>query len=56
MSDDEWLSIKEVATELKVHASTIWQLIKDGHIEAARVGRQWRIKRSELERYLEGER
>ena len=53
---EEYLTIKEVAAELKVKPPTIWRLIKNNLLIAARVGRVWRIRRSDLEEYLESER
>lgn len=49
---DEWLSIDEVAAQLRVDRRTIARLIKAEQLQASKVGWQWRIKRSELERYL----
>lgn len=54
MSDgDEWLTVEEIAAELKVSMDTVRRLIQDGAISASQVGRQWRVRRSSLNAYLE---
>lgn len=56
----EWLTIKQVATELKLHTNTIYSMVKRGDLEAFRYNRRViRIKRTALEalmtRYKAGE-
>lgn len=51
MSDDEMLTVKEVAQELKLSDRFITQEITKGNINAYRFGKTYRIYRSELERY-----
>jgi excisionase family DNA binding protein len=46
----ELLTIPEAAARLKVHSNTVRRLIKAGELKASKVGRQWRIQASELER------
>lgn len=48
---DEHLRIKEVSAELDVSYVTVINYIKRGHLRAFKVGGQWRIKPSELERF-----
>jgi excisionase family DNA binding protein len=45
-------SVNEVAEILHVSFRTIYRLMKVGKIQAVRVGRQWRIPRSEIEKYI----
>lgn len=49
----EFLSVDEVATYLYVSAMTIYRLIKANEIPAIRVGRMYRIKRTDLEAYVQ---
>jgi excisionase family DNA binding protein len=49
---DPWLTVPEVSEELKVHPATIRAWIKDGRLQAVRVGREWRVRRSEVDRAL----
>lgn len=51
MSEDELLTVKEVATELKLSERFITQEISKGNLQAYRFGKTYRIHRSELERY-----
>jgi excisionase family DNA binding protein len=50
--DDELLTTTEVATRLKVTRQTVQRLINAGDLVASRVGREWRVKRSELDAFL----
>lgn len=46
---DEILTVREVADYLKLSRTTIWRWCKEGKLKAFKVGRGWRIHRSELE-------
>ena len=43
-------SVKEVADIFKCHIDTIKRHIYSGDIQAVKVGRQWRISETEVER------
>lgn len=49
---DEWLTISEIATELKLARETVRLWIVGGDLSATRVGYSWRVRRSDLERML----
>jgi excisionase family DNA binding protein len=51
-ADDELLTTAEVAARLKVTRQTVQRLINAGDLVASRVGREWRVKRSELDAFL----
>jgi excisionase family DNA binding protein len=51
--DEEMLTTKEVARRLKVTPQTVQRLIGRGQLIASRVGRDWRIKPSALEAFLQ---
>lgn len=53
---DGLLTTDEVLDFLKVHARTVYRLIKTGDLPAVRVGRQWRVRRSDLDAWLESQR
>jgi excisionase family DNA binding protein len=48
----EWLTVAEISQELKLHAMTVYRLISAGKLEAVKVGRSYRVSRSEFDRYL----
>jgi excisionase family DNA binding protein len=48
-------SIDEAARILKVNPKTIRRMIERGEIRSHKVGRQHRIPRSEIEKFLSGE-
>jgi excisionase family DNA binding protein len=49
---ETFLTVQEVADRLRVAPRTIYRLLAEGAIEAVRVGRNWRVSPSALERYL----
>jgi excisionase family DNA binding protein len=46
------LTVNEVAQAMRVSNMTVYRLIKSGQLAAIRVGKNYRIRRSDLERYL----
>jgi excisionase family DNA binding protein len=46
------LTVSEVASAMRVSNMTVYRLIKAGEIPAIRVGRNYRIRESDLQRYL----
>jgi len=46
-------SLKEVADILNVHSETVRRLIKVGKLKAAKIGKDYRISKPELERYFQ---
>src|ERR1700744_2365133 len=53
---DPWLTVAEIAEELRLTAGTIRTWIADGTLQAKRAGkRKWLVRRSELDRMLRGE-
>ncbi len=50
--DDVFLTTEEVLEYLQVNLRTVYRLIKAGKIPAVRVGRQWRVRRTELDAWL----
>ena len=47
---DEILTVREVAGYLKLSRTTIWRWCSEGKLKAFKVGRGWRIHRSEIEK------
>lgn len=50
--EDPWLTVQQVSTELKIHPATVRAWINSGRLRAVRVGREWRVRRSEVDRAL----
>lgn len=48
-STDDILTPQEAADSYRVSAKTIIRLIKNGAIPAVKIGKQWRIRRRDLE-------
>jgi excisionase family DNA binding protein len=51
----EIMTIEQVARYLSLHELTVRRLARDGEIPAFKVGRQWRVKRDLLDRWIERE-
>ncbi|MEA2498577.1 MAG: hypothetical protein QOH26_982 [Actinomycetota bacterium] len=46
------LTVGEVAGVMRVSNMTVYRLIKSGQLAAIRVGKNYRIRRSDIDRYL----
>ncbi len=44
------LTPDEVAAELKVHVNTVYKHLNEGNIAASKLGTQWRVLQSEVDR------
>lgn len=47
------LTVREVSRILKINEAAVRRLIRDGELVASRVGRLWRVRLSEIERFLD---
>jgi excisionase family DNA binding protein len=50
---DRLLTVHEVAAIMRVSNMTVYRLIRAGDLKAARVGRGYRIRESEVDAYLD---
>jgi excisionase family DNA binding protein len=48
----EVVSVSDISASLRVSGRTARRLIQNGDVKAHRIGRQWRVFRSDLEEYL----
>lgn len=55
MTDDELLTAQEAAAYLRINLKLLYKLIDSGEIKAKRVGRVYRITKTALNTYLQGE-
>lgn len=46
---DEWYSVEQVAQRLGLHVRTVRNYVRDGRLKAVRIGKQYRIARTDLE-------
>ena len=53
MSNEEIMTVAEVAKYLKLKPQTIYKWAQDGRIPAAKLGREWRFKRSIIDRWID---
>lgn len=52
---DEVLTIKEVAALLKLAEKTVYAMAAAGEIPAFKIRGQWRIKRTELDQWIDAQ-
>lgn len=49
---DAVMTLEEAAAFLKVSETTVYQLVRSGELKARKVGREWRILKSQLVEFL----
>jgi excisionase family DNA binding protein len=49
---DRFFTVAEVAARLRVSTMTVYRLIKAGELPAVRIGKSYRIRTDDLDRYL----
>lgn len=47
-----FLTVAEVADQLRVSTMTVYRLVKAGELPAARIGRSYRIRRADVDAFL----
>lgn len=54
MADERFLTLADVAEILNISASQTYALVRSGDLAGVKIGGrgQWRVERSELERYI----
>src|SRR5262249_39728254 len=55
MMDETFLTTEAVLAYLQVNLRTVYRLIKAGKIPAVRVGRQWRVRKRDLDGWLDSQ-
>jgi len=51
--DNEIMTISQVAKYLQISEITTYRLVQEGKIPAFKVGRSWRIKREDINEFIE---
>lgn len=52
-ASSEFLTVSEVARMMRVSNMTVYRLIRSGALRAVRVGNRYRLKVSDVHRYLD---
>ena len=52
-NDNRWLTIQEVADELRCDYRTVFNEVHRGNLPASKVGTHWRISRESLDAYMQ---
>jgi len=52
-NNDEIMTVEEVARYLKLKPQTIYKWAQEGRIPAAKLGREWRFRKSTLDRWID---
>lgn len=52
MTNEQYYSIEEVAKMLKVAYLTVYRWIQSGRLASKKAGKQYRIKKEELEKFI----
>jgi excisionase family DNA binding protein len=51
--EDEILTLKELATYLKIAERTLYRLAQEHQLPAFKVGGSWRFRRADIDRWIE---
>jgi excisionase family DNA binding protein len=54
-TNTQFLTVAEVAAVLRVSNMTVYRLINAGSLPAIRIGRSFRLREEDLDRYLAGQ-
>ncbi len=52
--DQDFYTVTEVAKRLKLHVKTVLIYVREGRLKAMRIGKQYRIAKSDLEKFAGG--
>ena len=52
-AEEPMLDVKTVAHSLRVGTQQVYRQLRAGKLEAAKIGGQWRVKRSALQKFIE---
>jgi len=49
---DKWLTLEQIAEYLQMSTSSIYKMAQAGNIPAYKVGRQWRFKKEQIDKWI----
>jgi len=52
-NENEIMTVSEVAEYFKISEVTTYKLVQEGKIPAFKIGRHWRVKRTDLGEFIE---
>ena len=52
INSDNWLTIKEITSRLKLHPNTVARYIQEGKLKGVKVGKGYRIRESDLIEFI----
>ena len=50
---DKWLTLEQIAGYLQMSTSSIYKMAQAGKIPSYKVGRQWRFRKDEIDKWVE---
>ena len=53
MTDDEIMTLEEVAKYLKLQPQTVYKWAQEGQIPAAKLGKEWRFRKRVLDEWVD---
>lgn len=56
MTEEQYYTIEEVAKMLKVAYLTVYRWIQSGKLVSNKAGKQYRIKKTELDKFIENKK
>ena len=56
MEKEKWLTLAEIAMELRVDRKTVYRYVWKGYLPAYKLDRVYRVKREDFERFLDERR
>ena len=54
MTENQLLTPPQVAARLQVNERTVTQWLRKGHLRGFKIGKEWRVSKSDLDAFLEG--
>lgn len=56
MNSDQWLTLDELASYLKISRSKIYQMAQNAEIPASKIGKQWRFNQEEIDTWMKNKK
>jgi len=50
--DGDILTLKELATYLKIPESTLYKIVREGSVPAQKIGKHWRFSKKAIESWI----